>query len=93
MDCMGKERIAWIELARFCCMRIFNDSRCLGGNKFMKIQGRTQPRENIVPFVQLPSFERAFELKDYRIAAIKALRNTEVEEELYIIYGSEYSFL
>lgn len=73
-------------------MRFIDDSRYLRGDKFTEIQRRLKPRENNMSFEQMSSPGGASKRKEYRIIAVKALRKMDVEEGLYIDYGSEYSF-
>lgn len=73
-------------------MRFVNDSLHLSGDKSKKIQRRTQLREINVYFVKTSSPDGASELRDDRIIAVKALRNIDIGEKLFIGYNSEHSF-
>lgn len=72
-------------------MRLIKNSRYLPGDKLMELQRRTQPQKSSVSFAQMTSSEIASELKEYRIISIKAFRNIDTEEKLYIAYRCEYS--
>lgn len=92
LDCRGKERSSWIVLACFCCVQFINDSRYFSVHKAMEFERHTQPRESIVSFLQMSFCNSASELNDYCIIAIKALQKIYIKEELFLDFGSEYSF-
>lgn len=73
-------------------MRFVNDGHYLPADKCTDAQEGTPPWENKVFFVRMLSADSASEPKDFRIIAVKVLRNVEKEEELYVNYGPEYRF-
>lgn len=87
LDWKGKGRSAWIVLVHFWCMHFINTSCYFPGVRFRVVQPRTQPQENYVSFAYISSPDSASKLKNYRTIEVKALREKDIGEELYIAYG------
>lgn len=74
------------------CRRFTNGGYYLPGDKSTVFQRRTQPRESNVSIMQISLPDRAFDINDYWIIAVKALRNVYIEKELCTDYNSKYIF-
>lgn len=73
----------------FLLHAIFYGSRYLPEDKSTDVQEGTN---NNFCFEKISSGDRAFKLKNFRISAVKVLRNLHKREELCENYGSDYSF-
>lgn len=73
------DRPAWFSFTRF-----IDNIHYVSGEQVTEIQRHTQLRENSVSFVLTSSPDSASELKDYQKIAVKALRNIDLGEELYV---------
>lgn len=71
-------------------MQFIKHSPSLPGPKPMEIQRRTQPRDNYVSFVSMCSPVPAFDRKENRIIAVRALQNIAERVKLYVEYSFEY---
>lgn len=87
LDCTGKESNARVLTARFCCIRFIYKSPYLSGdNVHSSATSNVSTREQRI-LRQIPFPDSAFDLKDYQIPAVTALRNINIREELCIDYG------
>lgn len=77
----------------FCCMQYKKDATYLHGHKALDMVRRLRPRLNNVSFVETFSPGNLSKLNLYEIIAIKAVATIDEEEELYLSYDIECTFL
>lgn len=73
-----KEKKPWTLLASLCCIRLINYSCYLPGYKVTKIQRGIQSRDNKISILQKFFLDSMFELEDYLIIAVIALRYIDI---------------
>lgn len=88
VDGSGTELTTWIVLVQTVYLRRQISPRRKNTDR-VKI---SHPKQNTLSFVQILSQGNRLGLKLFCITAIKASTNIDRGEELYSIYGSDYTF-
>lgn len=93
MNGKGSERVSWNVSVHSGRMRYIKDGRYYLEDYITDMMKRSYPRHKNISFIQVMSTGNRSDLKLFGIIAINAMKNIDREEDLYVRYGSEHTFL
>lgn len=86
------EHRVWILPTPFCAKQYISDERYLMGHGASENERSAAVRQNNVKFYQRTSLDWPSGSQTHSILSIRAIKDIEYGEELYVVYGISYRF-